>query len=99
MESNDTEQIKLSLKEWGDLILVEPKGKGRSRHYSAICPICLTGYEVDILSADTSARTFAVEAVEKVISHIKTAHCDALIGWRNASFTAGDIPLCDQNRK
>jgi len=79
MRPNDTEQTKLSEKEWRDLILVEPKGKGRrSRYYSAICPICLIGYDVDILSADTSARTFAVEAVEKVAAHIKTAHSDAL---------------------
>ena len=69
---------KLSHKEWRDLILAELKGKGRSRYYSAICPICLIGYDVDILSADTSARTFAVEAVEKVAAHIKTAHSDAL---------------------
>src|SRR5215831_6277152 len=79
MESNDTEQIKLSHKEWGDLILVEPKGKGKSRYYSAICPICLIAYDVDILSRDTSARVFAAEAVEKVASHIKTAHSDVLI--------------------
>jgi hypothetical protein len=42
-------------------------------------PICLVGYDVDILLADTSARAFAAEAVEKVISHIKIAHRDALI--------------------
>ena len=79
MTPNHTEQTKLSHKEWRDLILVEPKGKGRSRYYSAICPICLIGYDVDILLADTSARAFAAEAVEKVISHIKIAHRDALI--------------------
>jgi hypothetical protein len=79
MTPNYTEQTKLSHKEWRDLVLVETKGKGRSRYYSAICPICLIGYDVDILSADTSARTFAAEAVEKVASHIKTAHSDALI--------------------
>jgi len=79
MTPNHTEQTKLSHKEWRDLILVEPKGKGRSRYYSAIWPICLISYDVDILSADTSARTFADEAVEKVMSHIKTAHSDALI--------------------
>jgi len=78
MTPNHTEQTKLSHKEWLELILVEPIGKGRSRYYSAICPICLIGYDVDILSADTSARTFAVEAVEKVAAHIKTAHSDAL---------------------
>ena len=79
MTPNHTEQTKFSHKEWRDLILVEPKGKGRSRYYSAICPICLIGYDVDILSADTSSRTFAAEAVEKVASHITTAHSDALI--------------------
>jgi len=79
MTANQAEQTKLSHKEWRDLILVEPKGKGRSRYYSAICPICLIGYDVDILSADTSSRTFAAEAVEKVASHITTAHSDALI--------------------
>ena len=79
MTPSHTEQTKLSHKEWRDLILVEPKGKGRSRYYSAICPICLIGYDVDILLADTSARAFAAEAVEKVISHIKIAHRDALI--------------------
>jgi len=78
MRPNDTEQTKLSEKEWRDLILVEPKGKGRSQYYSAICPICLVGYDVDILLADTSARAFAAEAVEKVAAHIKTAHSDAL---------------------
>jgi hypothetical protein len=78
MTPNHPQKIKLSHKEWRDLILVEPKGKGRSRYYSAICPICLIGYDVDILSADTSARAFAAEAVEKVTSHIKTAHSDAL---------------------
>ena len=79
MTPDHTEQTKLSHKEWRDLILVEPKGKGKSRYYSAFCPICLVGYDVDILSGDTSARAFAVEAVEKVASHIKTAHSDALI--------------------
>jgi hypothetical protein len=62
---------KLSLKEWQDLILAELRGKGGSRYYSAICPICLTGYEVDI----SSARALAVE---KVASHIKSAHSNAL---------------------
>ena len=79
MTPDHMEQTKLSHKEWRELILVEPKGKGRSRYYSAICPICLIGYDVDILSADTSSRTFAAEAVEKVASHITTAHSDALI--------------------
>ena len=81
MTPNHTEHTKLSHKEWRDLILVEPKGKGRRRYYSAICPICLIGYDVDILSADTSARTFAVEAVEKVISHINSAHANALTDY------------------
>ena len=75
MEPNDTEQTKLSHKEWRDLILAEIKGKGRSRYYSAVCPICLVCYDVDILSNDVSARS---SAVEKVASHIKTAHSDAL---------------------
>jgi len=79
MTSNHISTDKLSHKEWRDLILVEPKGKGRSRYYSAICPICLVAYDVDILSRDTSARVFAAEAVEKVASHIKTAHSDVLI--------------------
>jgi len=79
MTPNYMEQTKLSHKEWRDLILVEPKGQGRSRYYSAICPICFVGYDVDILSGDTSARAFAAAAVEKVASHIKTAHSDALI--------------------
>jgi hypothetical protein len=79
MTPNRTEKTKLSHKEWRDLILVEPKGKGRSRYYSAICPICLIGYDVDILSGDTSERAFAAEAVEKVASHIRTAHSSALI--------------------
>ena len=75
MGTNDTEQTKLSHKEWRDLILAELKGKGRSRYYSAICPICLISYDVDILSGHASARALAVE---KVASHIKSAHSDAL---------------------
>ena len=75
MRPNDTEQTKLSDKEWRDLILVEPKGEGRSRYYSAICPICLVSYDADILSSDPSARGFAVE---KVASHIMSAHSHAL---------------------
>jgi hypothetical protein len=75
MGPNDTEQTKLSHKEWGDLILAEIKGKGRSRYYSAVCPICLVCYDMDILSNDASARALAVE---KVASHIKRAHSDAL---------------------
>ncbi len=71
MRSSDTGQIKLSHKEWRNLILVGPKGRGGSRYYSAICPICLITYDVDI----SSARTLAVE---KVASHIKNAHSDAL---------------------
>jgi hypothetical protein len=73
------EQTQLSHQEWRNLILVEPKGKGRSRYYSAICPICLIGYDVDILNTDTSARAFAAEAVEKVAAHIKIAHSDAVM--------------------
>jgi len=75
MGPNDTEQTKLSHKDWRDLILAELKGKGRSRYYSAICPICLISYDVDILSGDGSVRALAVE---KVASHIKSAHSDAL---------------------
>ena len=75
MGPNVTEQTKLSHKEWQDLILAEIKGKGRSRYYSAVCPICLICYDVDILSNDASARTLAVE---KVASHIKNAHPEAL---------------------
>ncbi len=71
MRSSDTGQIKLSHKEWRNLILVGPKGRGGSRYYSAICPICLITYDVDI----SSPRTLAVE---KVASHIKNAHFDAL---------------------
>jgi hypothetical protein len=75
MGPNDTERIKLSPKEWRDLILTERRGKGRSRYYSAICPICLVSYDVDILSSDASARELALE---KAASHIKSAHSDAL---------------------
>ena len=75
MSPNDTEKTKLSHKEWRDLILVEIKGGGRSRYCSAICPICLICYDVDILGTDASARAWAVE---KVASHIKSAHSDAL---------------------
>jgi hypothetical protein len=66
---------KLSHKEWRELILAELKGKGRTRYYSAICPVCLISYDVDILSGDAAARALAVE---KVASHIKSAHSDAL---------------------
>jgi hypothetical protein len=62
---------KLSDEEWRDLILVECQRRGGSRYYSAICPICLITYDVDI----SSGRTLAVE---KVASHIKNAHSDAL---------------------
>ena len=64
-------QSKRSDKEWRDLILVEVNNRGGSRYYSAVCPICLITYEVDI----PSTRTLAVE---KVASHIKNAHSDAL---------------------
>ena len=62
---------KLSDKEWRDLILVEYQSRGGRRYYSAICPICLTTYDVDI----SPARTLAVE---KVASHIKNAHSGVL---------------------
>jgi hypothetical protein len=61
MSLNGTEKTKLSQKEWRDLILAELKGKGRGRYYSAICPICLISYDVDILDKDASARVLAVE--------------------------------------
>ena len=64
-------QTKRSDKEWRDLILVEVNNRGGSWYYSAICPICLIAYDVDI----PSTRTLAVE---KVASHIKNAHSDAL---------------------
>jgi hypothetical protein len=66
---------KCSHKEWRDLIRVEFKGKGRNRHCSATCPICLISYDVDILSSDASARALAVG---KVASHINSAHPDVL---------------------
>jgi hypothetical protein len=68
---SDTVPTKLSDKNWRELILVELKGRGGSRYYSGICPICLITYDVDT----SSARTLAVE---KVASHIKNAHSDAL---------------------
>ena len=71
MTPSDTGQSKLSDKEWRDLILVGPKGRGASRYYSAICPICLITYDVDTSFPSTLA-------VEKVASHIKNAHSDAL---------------------
>jgi hypothetical protein len=75
MKFNGSEQTKLSDKEWRDLILAAIKGKGRSRYYSSICPICLISYDVDIRGSDASARALAVE---KVVSHMKSAHSDAL---------------------
>jgi hypothetical protein len=75
MSPNGAKKTKLSQKEWRDLILAELNGKGRNRYYSAICPICLISYDVDILGKDASAR---VVAVEKVASHIRSAHSDAL---------------------
>jgi hypothetical protein len=75
MRPNNSDQTKLSHQEWRDLILAELRGKGRNRYYSAICPICLIAYDVDILGTDASARAWAVE---KVASHIKSAHSDAL---------------------
>ena len=71
----NTERTRLSDKEWRDLILVGIKGGGRNRYYSAVCPICQISYDVDILGTDASARAWAVE---KVASHIKSAHSDAL---------------------
>ena len=76
MRPSDTGQTKLSDKEWRDLILAEPRDKGRGRYYCAICPICFVCYDVDTLGSDASARALAVE---KVASHIRSAHSDALI--------------------
>jgi hypothetical protein len=64
----------LSHKEWCERIRAE-RGKSRSRYYSAICPICYVNYDVDILSSDASARELAMQ---KVASHLKTAHKHAL---------------------
>ena len=75
MRRNHTEQTNFSDKEWRDLIVAELKGGGRNRYYSAICPICLVSYDVDILSSDASARALAVG---KVASHIKSAHSHAV---------------------
>jgi hypothetical protein len=72
----NTERTRLSDKEWRDLILVGIKGGGRNRYYSAVCPICQISYDVDILGTDASARAWAVE---KVASHIKSAHSYASI--------------------
>jgi hypothetical protein len=66
---------KRSRKEWRHLIRAELKGKGRNRHCSATCPICLISYDVDILSNDASTHALAVG---KVASHIDRAHADAL---------------------
>ena len=75
MGPNDTEQIKLSPKEWRGLIRAEFKGRGRDRCCAAICPICLISYDVEILSSDISSRALALG---KVASHITSAHADAL---------------------
>jgi len=75
MGPKDAEQTKRSYKEWLGLIRAEPNGRGRSRYYSAVCPICPISYDVDILGTDATARAWAVE---KVASHIKNAHADAL---------------------
>jgi hypothetical protein len=62
---------KRSRKESRDLTRAELKGKGRNRHCSATCPICLISYDVEILSSDASTRALAVG---KVASHINSAH-------------------------
>jgi len=69
---------KRSHKEWRGLIRPEFKGKGRNRHCSATCPICLISYDVDILSSDASTHALAVG---KVASHINSAHADALTDY------------------
>jgi hypothetical protein len=66
---------KRSRKEWRELIRTEFKGKGRNRHCSGTCPICLVSYDVDLLSSEPSARKLAVG---KVASHINRAHADVL---------------------
>jgi hypothetical protein len=67
-----------SRKEWRDLTRVEFKGRGRNRHCSATCPICLVSYDVEILSSDASAHSLAVG---KVASHMTRVHVDALTDW------------------
>jgi hypothetical protein len=66
---------KRSHKEWRDLIRAEFKGKGRNRHCTATCPVCLVSYDVDILSSDLATQALALG---KVASHINSAHADAL---------------------
>jgi hypothetical protein len=66
---------KRSQKEWRDLIRAEFKGKGRNRHCTATCPVCLVSYDVDILSSDPATRALAVG---KVASHINSAHADVV---------------------
>jgi hypothetical protein len=66
---------KRARKEWRDLIRIEFKGRGRSRHCSATCPICLISYDVEIPSSDASAHALAVG---KVTSYINSAHREAL---------------------
>jgi hypothetical protein len=66
---------KRSHKEWRNLIRAEFKGKGRNRHCTATCPVCLVSYDVDILSSEPATRALALG---KVASHINSAHADAL---------------------
>jgi len=66
---------KRSHKEWRDLIRIEFNGKGTNRQCSAICPICLISYDVEVLSSDISSRALALG---KVTSHINNAHANAL---------------------
>jgi hypothetical protein len=68
-------QSRLPHKEWRDRIHAKRKGRGKSQYYSATCPICNVSYDMDILGTDASARALAVE---KVVSHIKSVHADAL---------------------
>jgi hypothetical protein len=65
---------KRSHQEWRELIRAELKGKGRNRHCSATCPICLISYDVEVLSNDISTCALAVG---KVASHLNSAHADA----------------------
>ncbi len=75
MENNSVETIKLPNNDWRQLILSTTKGRGKNRYYTAICPICLLNYDVDVLSGDACARALAIE---KVASHIKSRHSEAL---------------------
>ena len=88
MRPSDTGQTKLSDKDWRDLILVELKGRGGSRYYSGICPICLITYDVDT----SSARTLAVEKVETtyLTGHTVTLRFDGIYYYFFATAGLGE---------